>query len=233
MSEQNDPSDFIDSDFQSGLRSAGPAPAKAGAAPSTPSAGTTPGGNRPPSREELESLMSVKQTKLAELKRAQEELERERAGLEDLRRRQIECQTGREEMLKNLTRGIGLLEEAELSTRREADQMARSLAEFRSAVAKVQTINQETWKQENLTVELTRALTIIENARMEWNSARMKFPVLTGSPKDRPASESKTIGGTSSLGTTDFLELCRIGLAFTWPLVVLGVIILIAILAKR
>ena len=35
--------------------------------------------NRPPTREEIEALVSEKQIELAELKRAQEELERERA----------------------------------------------------------------------------------------------------------------------------------------------------------
>ena len=74
-------------------------------------------------------MVSEKQIKLAELKRAQEELERERAGLEELRRRQMEFQTGRSEMLQHLTRGIGLLEEAELTARRDTEQMARTLAE--------------------------------------------------------------------------------------------------------
>ena len=72
-------------------------------------------------------MVSEKQIKLAELKRAQEELERERAGLEELRRRQMEFQTGRAEMLQHLTRGIGLLEAAELAARRETEQMARTL----------------------------------------------------------------------------------------------------------
>ncbi len=41
-------------------------------------------------------------------------------------------------MLQHLTRGIGLLEEAELNSRRDTEQMARTLAEFRQAVQKVQ-----------------------------------------------------------------------------------------------
>ena len=63
------------------------------------------------------------QQKLAELKRAQEELERERAGLEELRRRQTEFQTGRQEIIQHLMRGLGLLEEAEFAARRDAEQM--------------------------------------------------------------------------------------------------------------
>jgi hypothetical protein len=80
-----------------------------------------------------------------ELKRAQEELERERAGLEEARRRRLELQTGREEVVQNLIRGVVLLEEAEFAARRDAEQMAKSLTDLRDALAKVQSIHEEQW----------------------------------------------------------------------------------------
>ena len=127
------------------------------------------------------------QQKLAELKRAQEELERQRAALEETRRRQMEFQTGRQEMIQNLTRGLGLLEEAEFSARRDAEQMAKALVDLRDALAKVQAIHEEAWTKDNFNTELTRALTALENARMEWNAARLKFPVLSGPAPDGSA----------------------------------------------
>src|ERR1043165_5202439 len=172
MTSSDDPSDFIDGDFQD---------AKKAFQTATVSPASTPI-ERPLSPTEIETRVSEKQVELARLKRAQEELERERAGLEELRRRQREFQTGREEMLQSLTRGIGLLEEAELTSRREAEQMAKTLAEFRDALDKVQILNEQNFGRENYTVELTRALTTIENARMEWNTARLKFGVLNSEP---------------------------------------------------
>lgn len=220
----NDASDFVDNDFQAARKTAYSAPLP------NVSANSDSGTKRPPSREEIESMVSEKQVKLAELKRAQEELERERAGLEDLRRRQAEFHTGRQEMIQSLTRGIGLLEEAELNTRREADQMARCLAEFKAAVNKVQAVNDQAWTQENLDVELTRGLTVIENARMEWNSARLKLPILSGAARN----ESGPISANNPAfwNTVDLPQLCRIGLAFTWPLVVLGLVILVTVLVR-
>ncbi len=221
----NDASDFVDNDFQAARKTAYVAP--------LPKVSANPGtaGTRPPSREEIESMVSEKQVKLAELKRVQEELERERAGLEDLRRRQMEFHTGRQEMIQNLTRGVGLLEEAELNTRREADQMARCLAEFREAVVKVQAVNEQVWTQENLNVELTRALTVIENARMEWNSARLKLPILSGAPQTEQAPGP---AANAAFWTTASLpQLCKIGLAFTWPLVVLGLAVFLTLLLRR
>src|SRR5665213_1750287 len=116
MSAHHDAGEFVDSDFQSAHQAGYGSPAAGAISPSLP--------NRLPTREEIEAMVSEKQIKLAELKRAQEELERERASLEEMRRRQAEFQTGREEMLRHLTRGIGLLDEAELNARRDADQMA-------------------------------------------------------------------------------------------------------------
>src|SRR5271169_2976118 len=105
MSSDYDPTEFIDGDFQ------GQKPPNSAAASGTAFA------PRAPSREEVDSKLAEAQQKLAELKRAQEELERERASLEETRRRQREFQTGRVEMVQNLTRGLGLLEEAEFTVR--------------------------------------------------------------------------------------------------------------------
>ena len=91
--------------------------------------------------------------------------------------------TGRQEIIQQLTRGLGLLEEAEFAARRDAEQMVKTLGDFRAALAKVQAIHDETWTKENFQIELTRALTTVENARMEWNSARLKLPALAGETK--------------------------------------------------
>jgi hypothetical protein len=225
MPAPHDASEFVDSDFQSARESAA-----AAAVPQIVPVAARPS-NRPPTREEIEALVSEKQIKLAELKRAQEELERERASLEELRRRQMEFQTGRAEMLQHLTRGIGLLEEAELTARRDAEQMARTLTEFREAVSKVQTIQEQLWSQENFSVELTRALTTLENARMEWNSARLKFPLLSN-PSPTPPETTAPKSAATDLSNLGLPLLCKIGFALTWPLVLLGAAIFAALLLR-
>ena len=161
MAGEYDASEFIDTDFT---------------AQKSPLGASTSAANplRAPSRDDVDRKVVEAQQKLVELKRAQEELERERAGLEELRRRQSEFQTGRQEIIQQLTRGLGLLEEAEFTARREAEQMVKTLDGFRDALAKVQAIHDESWTKENFQIELTRALTTIENARMEWNAARLK-----------------------------------------------------------
>jgi hypothetical protein len=214
MSSEQDGTEFVDDDFQPGQPAA---PANPWAAP----AGSAP------TREQVDTRVVEAQQKLAELKRQQEDLERERASLEETRRRQMEFHNGRKELLQNLTRGAGLLEEAEFASRRDAELMARTMVEFKDALAKLQAINEENWTQENFNIELTRALTTIENARMEWNSARLKLPVLAGesapvaSPSAAPAAS-----GMPSFARLGFWQLCRIGLGFTWPLLLVALLAL-------
>lgn len=218
MSSDFDPADFVDDDFQA---------RKAASSLNTPLSG------RAPSREEVDSKVLEAQQRLAELKRAQEELERERASLEETRRRRFEFQTGRDEVLQNLTRGIGLLEEAEFGARRDAEQMAKTLADFRTAFSRVQSANEEQWTQDNFNVELTRALTTIENARMEWNAARLKFPVLSAQPATASAGTPASPSGDAEaalFADRSFFGLCRVGLALTWPLASVALAALIALL---
>ena len=191
-----------------------------------------------PTREDTDRKVVDAQQKLVELKRAQEELERERAGLEELRRRQSEFLTGRQEVIQQLTRGVGLLEEAEFAARRDAEQMLKTLGEFRDALAKVQAIRDESWTKENFQMELTRALTTVENARMEWNSARLKIPVLAGETRTAAAAGTNSTATTASpsLAELGFGQLCKLGFAFTWPLLLagLGILgVLVAILARK
>jgi hypothetical protein len=224
MASEYDPAEFVDSDFQAARK-----------AP-YPGAVAAPAPNRAPSRDEVDSKVGETQQKLAELKRAQEELERERAGLEETRRRQMEFQTGRQETIQNLTRGVGLLEEAEFAARRDAEQMARSLVDMRAALAKVEGTNETAWTRENFPVELTRALAVIENARMEWNAARLKFPVLSGAPKGEAAEPvERGNPGRPELAEQSFGRLCKLGLAFTWPilLALIGIGLLLAVLLQQ
>jgi hypothetical protein len=216
MSSDFDPTEFVDSDFQT-QKSPYATAVASGTGPVT----------RAPTREEVDSRVAEAQQKLAKLKREQEELERERSGLEETRRRQAEFHKGRQEMLEHLARGVGLLEEAEFASRHQAEQMAKSLVELRAALSKVEAIREEGWTKDNFGVELTRALTVLENARMEWNGARLKFPLLAGSqaatPAPAPAQESQP---RSLFETYTFGELCRLGFALTWPLAVVAVLAL-------
>ena len=205
MAAEYDATEFIDTDFEAHRAS---------------SAALDP--LHAPTREEVDRKVVEAQQKLAELKRAQDELERERAALEELRRRQLEFQNGRQEIIHNLTRGLGLLEEAEFNCRREAELMSKTMADFRDSLGKIEAIHDESWTKENFGVELTRALTAIENARMEWNAARLKIAALAGESAKNTETANAPAPAPLTLADLGFGQLCKIGLAMTWPLLIIA-----------
>ncbi len=210
-----DDTEFVDREFPA------PQPGTAITAnPARPGAGAGASG-RAPTREELDAQMTATQQQLAKLRETHEQLERSKAEIEEKRRRRAEYQTGRAELRDELTRAVGLLEKAEFDSRRDAEQMARSVEGLRGALDQVEGLHEETWTESNWTHELSKALTVIENARLEWNSARLKCPVLSGASCPGPAGTQPPRSGWDTLS---FGQLCRLGIAFTWPLLVVGLV---------
>jgi hypothetical protein len=128
-------------------------------------------------------------------------------------------------MLQALTRGVGLLEQGELKARRDAEQQAKTLVGLREALANVERLNEQSWTDGTWERELTHALTTIENARMEHNAARLKWPVLDG--KTPAELEKDTVaGGLASLTELPLGKLCKLGLALTWPIAAVALLAL-------
>jgi hypothetical protein len=74
-------------------------------------------------------------------------------------------------------------------------------------------------------------LTTLENARMEWNAARLKFPVLTGAAQEGAGTAPAAGAPAPSLfAKHTFGELCRLGFALTWPLAGIATLALAALL---
>lgn len=219
MSSPFDESEFVDADYQ--------------AAQSVPRASSTAGVSRPPTPEEINAKVSVAQQKLVELQAAQAELEREKSALEEVRRRRMEFRQGREEMMDQLIRGTGLLEEAEIAARHELEQLGATLQALREANEKVQALDEGSWTSENAHIELSRGLTTIENARLEWNTARLKWPVLTKATQTAEDANGAPVVNTPMFGSQSFAQMCRIGFALNWPSAVLAVILLLWLLLKH
>lgn len=209
--------DFVDTD----LRPAGgqsPRPA----APAYPASATT---GRAPTREELDGQLTATQQELTRLKEEQDRLEREKSAIEDRRRRRAEFHTGREEMLQSLIRGVGILEQTAENMHRDAAQMDKSLRGLRDSLARIQSLDHNRWTDATWETEVGHALADIENARMEWTMARREWPVLDGKLPS-PATDKVKAEQATSLTGLSVGQLAKLGLAFNWPIVVLGVLVL-------
>ena len=179
-------------------------------------------GGRAPTREDLDAQLTGTQQQLAKLRETQEQLERTRTALEEMRRRRAEFSIGLDETRAHLIRGTGLLEKAEFEARRDAEQLSRTLEGLRGALASLEPLTEKAWSDQNWEQELTRALTVIENARMEHNGARLKWPVLDG----KTAEGSAPVEAPQKLSFTTLPtgQLCRLGFALTWPLALVALV---------
>jgi len=128
----------------------------------------------PVHREEVDSKLEQARERLLTLRRQQEDLERQKTELEELRRRQEEYSRGRSEMVDQLTRSLVTLERQQIESQRLAESCGKTVVAFRDYLEQIQQINDGDWDGSNVREELSRALGIVENARLEYNRARSR-----------------------------------------------------------
>jgi septal ring factor EnvC (AmiA/AmiB activator) len=170
--------------------------------------------------EQLADDVARTQEKLANLRREQDVLERQKRELEDLARRQGEFQNGREELIDKLTRGLAFLERQTSEGHRRVEQLEGATGNFRSHLSNLEAIVPTRWSQAEAGKELTRALGLLDIARNDYNQARGK---LLG-PEVDGADASDDAGGLGG-AEQPFIYWLKAGLAFTLPLLIVGLMI--------
>ena len=173
---------------------------------------------------------------LVALRQRQKELEDQKNQLEEAERRRTEYHHGRKELEENLIRGIGILDEELIQTRRQLALIEKTLSSFSENLAKVQRLNHESWTTESYATELTRALTTLENARMEWNSARVKLPSLDPLKQDTASAQGNLKGLSASsllqsLESSSWSRVFKLGLLIHWPILVIALFTLLIFIA--
>ncbi len=186
--------------------------------------------DKPAYREQVDSQLTEAREQLLALRRQQEELERQKSELEELRRKQDEYSRGRAEMIDQLTRGLVTLDREQIRARREAELCGQTCAAFRDYLEQLQAINDADWRSDNLRAELTRALGVIENARLEFNRARTKLECLDPTATDPAAAASVE---SALVSREELLRYLCLGAVATAPLMLAGTIWLIVILVAR
>ncbi len=179
----------------------------------------------PTQKEELERDLQQKREQLLLLRRQQEELERQKGDLEDLRRKHEEYARGRTEMIEQLTRGLVLLEREQIEAQRRVELCAATRQAFRDGLERLQSIHDDQWTSANVRTELSQALGIVENSRTELQHACARLDCL--SPKQLSAEEKE------GEGASEFVRYVRLGFAASLPLIVAGTIWLVVFLITK
>ena len=185
-------------------------------------------GTNGPGAERIDSQVQKAQEQLLNLRRQQEQIERQKRELEELSRRQEELETGRSEMIEKLTRALVVLERQSNDAQKRVEQLHLLGESFASHLGALETINPKGWASADLQKELNRALGMVDHARTEYGQQRARFAAdvaegttTDGSPAENPYEEM--FGQTPD---KSFVYWLKAGVAFTLPLLLLGIVAL-------
>jgi chromosome segregation ATPase len=183
-----------------------------------------------PTSQELQAQVQSAQAELAELKRRSDQIERDKQRLEELSRRQDELEAGRAEMIDKLTRALVVVQRETQDAEKRLDQLNTIHEAFTSHLETMEGINPKGWIGLDLSKELSKALSAVDDARAEYGRSQ---PRLSLDPADEHRSESglpaeyeEYYAGVEK----GFFYWLKAGFAFTLPLLVVLVIAILVVI---
>ena len=174
----------------------------------------------PASVEQIDNQVAQAQERLLALKRQAELLEREKAKLEELSRRQEQFDTGRAELVDKFTGSLMQIQRETDETLKRLEVLKNIQSTFSTYLQELEAINPKEWEAGDLTKELSRALGAVEDARSVYTKASAQIAV-------EPLAGPSVSEAESPEGGQSFSYWLMAGLAFTLPLVVIGLLALI------
>lgn len=179
--------------------------------------------------ENLTEMVDQAAGKIAFLKKKQEELAKRKADLEELKRQRQELDLLKREALTNLERGIAILDKEESELTRTNTMVRATREEFEKIIFEVRGIREDTWAEEDLKGELSRALAVVAKAKRGYTAARGKVDALS----TRGLEESRALEFSSPVAApilfADAGDLFRKGFIFFLPAALLAIVIVILI----
>src|SRR5581483_5356894 len=177
--------------------------------------------------EHLDEQVQKAQEQLLRLKREQEVIEKQKRELEELSRRQEQLQHGRAEMVEQFTRALVILERETYDAQKRVEQLKTINESFVQHLQTLESINPKSWENLDINKELTRALSAVDDARAEYARSRAVINAETSEEVLAPVNAGAAANYAEA--PQDFLYWLKNGLAFTLPLIVFGVVLIIVL----
>jgi DNA repair exonuclease SbcCD ATPase subunit len=177
--------------------------------------------------EDLGEEVQKTNTELEKLKRQLEDIEKQKLRLEELRRRQDELEDGRSEMIDKFTRSLVVVQREAEETQKRLEQLHAIHNSFTQHLRYIESINAKSWSTNELQKELSRALSAVEDARADFLKAQAK--IAADAPAESVAAATMASYDQEYAGDEDrgFLYWLKSGFAFTLPLQILGLLLLV------
>jgi hypothetical protein len=141
-------------------------------------------------KDEVEGQVARAAEELERLRQRQEDLEKEKHALLELRKRQSEYEHGKQELIERLNQHIHTLEKEEVRASQVCELLGATRKQFREMLEELNAISEEDWDDEHFREELAKALAVVEDARVEFNKGMAKVKAAT-------QAEVKQVEGSS------------------------------------
>ncbi len=186
------------------------------------------------SRVEIDARVEQARQQMLELRRQQEELERQRQDLEELRRREEEFESGKKEILEELSRTIATIEQEEFEINKKATVLGSFRQTYSDFVRQMQDIRESEWTSDELKTQLAKAVSVVDSARAELNKGRAQLSFLGQQGPIPLASEPVSKEEKRELPAAfDFALEFKRGLARNLPLLILLLLALLVFLGRK
>jgi hypothetical protein len=188
----------------------------------------------PLSTEHIDEKVQLAEAQEQSLKRQLEQVERQKRELEELGRRQEQFNVGKAEFVDKLTRALVVLERETFEANKRVELLEAIRVSFAQHLENLECINPKAWEGLDINKELTRSLAAVDDARAEYSKSFPKISAAAAAAADGPGSSSGEayMGSDGSAPQSDFMTWLKIGIAFSLPLLVFGLIALIVIASR-
>lgn len=170
---------------------------------------------------------------LERLRNRQNDLEQQKKDLENMRERIAEFETGKREMLEKMAQSIISLEKQEVKATTFASLLGSTREHFKELRDELQTLDESSWDEEDFREELGKALTTVDNARMDFNKSMAQIESASGEQTGGKKGYEHVAFNEPSVAPVEeksFGDWLKVGFAVSLPLLVMLAIIIILII---
>ncbi len=183
------------------------------------------------STEHLDEKVQQAEAQEQHLKRQLEVIERQKREFEELSRRQETFNVGKADVVDKLTRALVVLERESHDATKRVEMLHSIYASFSQHLENLDSISPKSWEGMDINKELTRALASLDDARAEFTKSYPKISV--ASEREHSSAHDNVYAADHGGGDSkDFVSWLKIGLAFSLPLLVFGLIALVVIVSR-
>ena len=178
--------------------------------------------------EDVQAQVHEAQAELAQLRQRQEEIERQKLHLEQIKKKQDAFGQGKRDLIEKFNRSLGAIDRDLYNAQKLVDELSATHQGFAVHLDILRGLQPEKWDRTQVDHELDRALDAIDTARDDYMKATRRLNALRAESGGRrePADDGER-PTTVATATEDFVVLVKRGLALSLPLIVSGLVGLI------